>query len=215
MKNRLFLFAGILSFVSAFFVVAGLLISYLLTPLPPQDLRAIEAISRTFIFLFAPILLLPTILAVYRLLVQDFPLLALVSLILGQVGFGGLLIWSFLTAFLLPADTANYLPVLYVELMLIGLWTLITAAALLVFESKNLIQGNRRSFLYGFLFLSGLVGGIALILYGWNLLRPLSMPSAANYSILIWLASYPLWLIGLGASLLTYSREPALLLPGS
>ncbi len=211
MRNRLFFFAGILSFVSAFFVVAGLLVSYVLTPTPPQNVQSIEDVSETFIFLFSPVLLLPAILAVYRLLFQDYPRLALFSLILGLIGFGGLLAWSVLTVFTIPTFAGDQ-TVVYVEVMLMGLWTLITAVAILVFESKNLVLGEGRSYFYGFLFLSGLVCGLAMILYSWSILMTQPVRGVTNLSILIWLITYPFWLIGLGLCLLNYSREPALLI---
>jgi len=210
MKNRLFLFAGILSFVSAFFVVAGLLISYVLTPFRPQNLQSLESLSETFIFLFAPVLLLPAILAVYRLLAEDYPRLASLSLLLGLVGFGGLLLWSVLAALAIVPLASRNSTVLYLELMLMGFWTMITAVSLLIFEANNLVLGSGRAVFNGFLFLSGLVCGIAMILYAWSVLPAQPIVAVTNVSILIWLVSYPFWLIGLGVCLLTYNREPAL-----
>jgi hypothetical protein len=209
MKNRLFLFAGMLSFVSAFFVIAGLVAFYFAPPILPQGMQPVGDLSQSFVFLFAPVLLLPAILAVYRLLSQDFPRLALVSLLLGLIGFGGTLGWSVSAALFIQTFTEDQKLVLFVEMMLMGLWTLLTAVAIGLYESKNFVRHRRSAIFYGFFFLSGILGGLTMILYGWSLLPSPPPFASANVTILIWLLSYPLWLIGLGICLLAYTvREP-------
>lgn len=207
MNNRLFLFAGILSFVSAFFVIVGLLLSHFVYPVIPADWQAIENVSETFIFLFAPVLLLPAVLAVYQLLRRDFPRLALFSLLLGLLVFVGLFFWSVAVAFFIYTFTEQHALIFISEVMLMGLWTLITAVAIYTYESKNRLFMWRRTLFYGLLFLSGLLCGLAMILYGWSLIRPETNLFLANASITVWLISYPFWLINLGFCLLLYARE--------
>lgn len=207
MKNRLFLFAGMLSFVSAFFVIAGLIAFYFASPILPQGMHPVGDLSQSFIFLFAPVLLLPAILAVYRLLSQDFPRLALGSLVLGLIGFGGTLGWSVSAALFIQTFTTDQKLVLFVEMMLMGLWTLLTAVAIGLYESKNFVQHRGRAIFYGFLFLSGILGGLTMILYAWSLLPSQPQLTSANVTIMIWLLTYPLWLIGLGICLLAYTMS--------
>lgn len=156
------------------------------TGMSPQ---AIEEWSEALIFLLPPLLLIPAVVIVYRRLRPAVPGLALAGLLVGLLASVGQLAWLMLAATVLRPFQASYMQVFYLQVAAGGLWVLLTAPALI-------LGGRGRQTAVAWLAaLLGLVCGGGMLLYGAGLAGGAGALAAPG--LLLWLATYPLWLLAL------------------